>query len=122
MMPKEKGAIAVQVIYAAPDSVWRADLQLPAGATVGQAIQASGFARLFPDYPSDAPALGIYGQACEADRVLADRDRIEIYRPLTFDPMESRQRRALHRKAFMTKPRNRPKRRKAKIAAGLLEP
>ncbi len=119
--PDAIAAIAVRLVYAQPDSVWQADLELPCGATVAQAIDASQFPRLFPNYPRDALAVGIYGQVCGTDRVLAEGDRIEIYRPLTFDPMESRHRRALHRKAFMTKPKNRPKRRKAKIAAGLLD-
>ena len=59
----------------------------------------------------------MFGQACEFDRVLADQDRVEVYRALVFDPMESRRRRAVHRQAFMTKPKNRPRRRKAKLAA-----
>jgi putative ubiquitin-RnfH superfamily antitoxin RatB of RatAB toxin-antitoxin module len=116
----ETDSIAVQVVYAEPATVWQADLRLPAGSTVGHALQASRFARLFPNYPYDDLKVGVYGQECPLSHVLADGDRVEIYRPLVFDPMESRRRRALHRKAFMTKPKNRPRRRKAKLAAGLL--
>lgn len=117
----ETDTIAVQVVYAGPTTVWQADLRLPAGSTVEQALQASQFARLFPNYPYDELKVGVYGQESPLGNVLADGDRVEIYRPLIFDPMESRRRRALHRKAFMTKPRNRPRRRKAKLAAGLLD-
>ncbi|MCC2595543.1 RnfH family protein [Pusillimonas sp. MFBS29] len=95
--------IDVQVVYAQAGSVWQARLTLPAGSTVGQAIDASGFARSNPDYPQAVLAVGIYGQTCTLDRQLAPGDRVEIYRPLNFDPMESRRRRAQHRKAFMTK-------------------
>ncbi|MFW7341418.1 RnfH family protein [Pollutimonas sp. H1-120] len=112
--------IAIQVVYAEPDTVWQADLRVPAESTIGQALQASQFARLFPNYPYDELKVGVYGQENPLDHVLADGDRVEIYRPLVFDPMESRRRRALHRQAFMTKPKNRPRRRKAKLAAGLL--
>ncbi|MGB3289813.1 MAG: RnfH family protein [Burkholderiaceae bacterium] len=115
----ETEAIAVQVVYVEPDSVWRADLRLPPGSTVEHALQASHFARVFPNYPYDALRVGVYGREQAPDHVLADGDRVEVYRPLVFDPMESRRRRALHRKAFMTKPKNRPRRRKAKLAAGL---
>ncbi|UYO95376.1 RnfH family protein [Pollutimonas sp. M17] len=115
----ETEAIGVQVVYAEPGSAWQADLRLPARSTVEQALRASRFARLFPNYPYDSLKVGVYGQECALDRVLADGDRIEIYRPLVFDPMESRRRRALHRKAFMTKPKNRPRRRKARLAAAL---
>lgn len=122
MMDDAARTVTVQLVYAEPGSVWQVDLQLPLGTTVEQAIEASRFASTFPNYPYDALAVGIYGQVCALDRKVVDADRIEIYRPLTFDPMVSRLRRAEHRKAFMTKPKNRPKRRKAKIAAGLEQP
>lgn len=95
--------ISIEVVYAQEQSVWRLALKLAAGSTIEQAMAASGFARCFPDYPQESLAVGIYGQARSVDHVLADGDRIEIYRPLIFDPMESRRRRAAHRKAFMTK-------------------
>lgn len=109
--------IMVQLVYAEPDSVWQLSLPLPAGATIEQAMQASRFASLHPNYPYDNLAVGIFGQTRAVDHILADGDRIEIYRPLNFDPIASRQRRAAHRKASMIKARNRPKRRKAREAA-----
>lgn len=95
--------INVEVVYAQADAVWRTALTLPAGTTVGQALDASGFALSHPAYPQEALAVGIHGQVCTPERILGQGDRIEIYRPLSFDPMESRRRRAQHRKAFMTK-------------------
>ena len=111
----------VQIVYAQADAAWLKALSVAPGTTVGQALSLSSFAQEFPGYAAaGALAVGLYGQVCSIDRVLADGDRIEIYRPLVFDPMESRRRRALHRKAFMIKARNRPKRRKAKLAAAVL--
>lgn len=111
----------VQIVYAQADTAWLKTLSVPLGTTVGQALSASSFAQEFPGYAAAGSlVVGLYGQVCSTDRVLADGDRIEIYRPLVFDPMESRRRRALHRKAFMIKARNRPKRRKAKLAAAAL--
>lgn len=118
-MMRQSIRLSVHVVYAQAHDVWQVTLELPQGATVAQALEVSRFAASFPSYPGDAPVVGVFGQTCSLDRILADGDRIEIYRPLTFDPMESRHRRALHRKAFMTKPKNRPKRRKAKMAAGV---
>lgn len=109
--------IAVQVVYALPDHVWRRDLTLPADATIAHALDASGFWTHHPELVPDALPVGIFGQVCEPQQRLQDGERIEIYRSLVFDPMESRRRRAVHRKAFMIKPPNRPKRRKAKLAA-----
>ena len=114
--------LSVQVVYAHAHSVWQAVVQLSAGATAAQALEASRFASNFPNYPGDTIMMGVYGQLCAPEHILSDGDRLEIYRPLTFDPMESRQRRALHRQAFMTKPKHRPKRRKARISAGVLDP
>jgi putative ubiquitin-RnfH superfamily antitoxin RatB of RatAB toxin-antitoxin module len=43
--------------------------------------------------------VGIFGRAAEPQARLADGDRVEIYRGLSFDPKESRRRRAEHRRA-----------------------
>lgn len=43
---------------------------------------------------------GVFGKAQAADAPLADGDRVEIYRGLSFDPKESRRRRAEHRRAL----------------------
>ena len=43
---------------------------------------------------SQAP-VGIFGRRVEQDHVLADRDRVEIYRPLIAEPKAARRRRAL---------------------------
>lgn len=117
---KTEAPLSIQVVYAQADETWLKTLSVAPGTTVGQALSASGFAQEFPACAAEASlAVGLYGQVCSSDRILADGDRIEIYRPLMFDPMESRRRRAQHRKAFMIKARNRPKRRKAKMAAAL---
>ncbi|UHL64872.1 RnfH family protein [Paralcaligenes sp. KSB-10] len=116
-IPADSGQISIQIVYAEPHRIWQEDLRLPAGTTAAQALELSGFARHFPNFSSDVLAMGVYGEICVPERRLADGDRLEIYRALTFDPLESRRRRAVHRKAFMTKSKNRPKRRKAKLAA-----
>ncbi|TAL76730.1 MAG: RnfH family protein [Burkholderiaceae bacterium] len=97
-------ALTIHVVYAQPDKVWQKTLLLPPGTTVGQALVASEFSCCFPDHPSGEMVVGIYGRTCSRNRVLTDEDRIEIYRPLVFDPMQSRRRRALHRKAATAGP------------------
>lgn len=89
----------IEIVFAGATELWRQSLDVPQGATAGEALAASDFARVFPEYADPAPALGIYGERCEPERVLALNDRIEIYRPLVFDPLESRRRRAQHRQA-----------------------
>ncbi|WP_459618462.1 RnfH family protein [Bordetella sp. 2513F-2] len=103
------GMLRVEVAYAAPEGPWLRSLSLPAGATLAQALEASGLAQAFPGLDPYAHGVGIYGRLCPAGQALADGDRVEVYRPLRFDPKESRRRRAEHRRArAAAQGRNRP--------------
>ena len=82
--------ISVEVVFAAPESQLLIELELPSGATVADAILASGLAEAFPQYALNALPVGIWGRLTEVSRELQDGDRVEIYRELTLDPMESR--------------------------------
>lgn len=91
--------IQVELIHAASSGrIWRQTLEVAVGSTIQQALQRSDFYREFPELAQSAPEAGVYGQACSLDRAVAEGDRIEIYRPLRFDPMESRRRRAEHKR------------------------
>jgi len=98
-MASDAGLLRVCVCHAGPASAWQRALALPAGATVGDALRASGFAAAFPGSDPWAMGVGVFGKLCRADTALADGDRVEIYRPLAFDPKVSRRRRAEHRRA-----------------------
>jgi len=87
----------VTVVFALPDRAWQQTLCVAPGTTLLQVVQASGFAQQFPAWDTMQLALGVYGQRCAPHRLVADGDRVEIYRPLQFDPMESRRRRVAHR-------------------------
>ena len=79
--------IHVEVVYARRDGSDVVAVQLPAGATVRDALAAAGFATRHRD-------VGIYGKRVRLDAALADGDRVEIYRPLLLDPKERRRQRA----------------------------
>jgi len=81
-------SIRVEVVRAMAKRVDAVALTLPAGATVEQAIRASGLAGV------DLDAVGIFGRRVPPTTRLADGDRVEIYRPLALDPKEQRRRRA----------------------------
>lgn len=70
---------------------------LPAGSRVAQAVAASGLAQRYPAVAT-LPA-GIWGRVAMPDAEVREGDRIEVYRALVFDPMESRRRRQAHRAA-----------------------
>ncbi len=74
-------------------------LEVPPGTTAAEAVARSGMEELFPGLRAAGAPLGIFGKAVEPERVLKAGDRVEIYRPLTADPRETRKRRAAAAKA-----------------------
>jgi len=66
---------------------------LPAGATLIDALRASGVLERRPHIDLSRQAVGIWGRIRALDTPLKDGDRVEIYRPLQVDPKEARRRR-----------------------------
>ena len=85
--------LRVEVVYAKPARQALLEIELPAGATVAEAIDASGIAR-FPRDDLASAETGIWGRIVDRKAVLRDGDRVEIYRPLERDPREARRERA----------------------------
>lgn len=75
----------IEVVDARPDGTRVVSLDLAPGATVRDALAASGLA---------GHAFGIFGERAGLDHPLNEGDRVEIYRPLAIDPKEARRRRA----------------------------
>jgi uncharacterized protein len=86
--------ISIEVVYALPKEQILLKRSVPTGATVTEAIQASGVLDKHPEIDLAANKLGIFGKLTKADAVVRDKDRIEIYRPLIADPKEVRRKRA----------------------------
>jgi uncharacterized protein len=88
------------VAWAAPGFQFCIALQLPAGSTVADACAAArtqlaaepGSAAA--SVPWDEADCGIFGQPCDANRLLQEGDRVELYRPLQVSPRDSRRNRA----------------------------
>ena len=85
--------LTIEVCYALPGEQTLIELQLPQGATLGQAIDASGILAQHPGIDLTKQKTGVFGKLKPLDTVLADHDRVEIYRPLIVDPKLARQRR-----------------------------
>jgi len=81
-------ALRVEVVHARPDGSEIVEIRLPDGATVRDALVATGL---------KGNQVGIFGKRVAMDTRLADGDRVEIYRPLTMDPKEARRVRARRR-------------------------
>jgi len=82
----------VEVVYALPGGHDHTTLELRGGATVDEALRASGIAERHRGI--DLSRLGIFGRRVARDTPLAQGDRVEIYRPLALDPKEARRERA----------------------------
>ncbi|SCC31107.1 hypothetical protein GA0061071_112110 [Kosakonia oryzendophytica] len=88
------GKIAVEVAYALPEKQYLQRVTLDDGATVEQAILASGLLDLRDDIDLNVNKVGIYSRPAKLQDVVRDGDRVEIYRPLIADPKELRRQRA----------------------------
>ena len=83
--------ITVTVVYAAaPHQIDTVALQLPEGATVADALRASGPGLRLGAQTLDSLTLGLWGRACAPATLLRDGDRLALLRPLLVDPKEAR--------------------------------
>ncbi len=78
----------IEVVYALAQRQERLLLELAPGASVADAIQASGLPQV------ELGCVGIWGRPVSPETPLREQDRVEIYRPLIADPKEVRRKRA----------------------------
>jgi putative ubiquitin-RnfH superfamily antitoxin RatB of RatAB toxin-antitoxin module len=86
--------IRVTVVGALPDEAIEVALRLPEGATIADAIDRAGANLRVAVADLSRCPVGIYGKRARRDTVLADGDRVELYRPLKVDPKQARRQRA----------------------------
>lgn len=86
--------ITIEVVYALPEKQYLRTVTLEEGATVEEAIKASGLLSLRKDIDLKNNKVGVFSRPVKLDDTLQDGDRVEIYRPLIADPKEMRRQRA----------------------------
>lgn len=86
--------LTVEVVYALPEKQYLHKVSLEEGATVEQAIVASGLMRLRPEIDLTSNKVGVWSRAVKLQDAVHDGDRVEIYRPLIADPKALRRQRA----------------------------
>ena len=89
-----KTRIIVEVCYAGTGAQFLESLEVIQGTSVMEAIEQSGVIGAFAELDIAALRLGIFGRFVDGNHVLAEHDRVEIYRPLRIDPKDARRRRA----------------------------
>jgi putative ubiquitin-RnfH superfamily antitoxin RatB of RatAB toxin-antitoxin module len=88
-------SVVVEVVLATRERQVLLSLNVDEGATVAEAIAASGIASRFPGLVVDEMPVGIWGKPVGRESTVRGGDRVEIYRPLEIDPREARRQRAL---------------------------
>lgn len=88
-MPAE---LSVEIVFALPQRQELIEVTLKEGATLADAIEASGLSARFPEEQIDKLPAGVWGRPVGGDHILRDGDRVEIYRPLEIEPREARRR------------------------------
>jgi len=95
--------IRVTVIHALPEAQTIVELELRQGATVADALVASGLRQILPGNSFAGYRIGIWGACVLPDVELRDFDRVEIYRELVADPKQARRQRARQQRASRTR-------------------
>jgi putative ubiquitin-RnfH superfamily antitoxin RatB of RatAB toxin-antitoxin module len=86
--------VIVTVVYVSVDACHVLSVELDSGATIEQAISASGLLSLAPELRRGALDVGVWNRVARLDAPVREGDRIEVYRPLTVDPKDARRIRA----------------------------
>ncbi|HEX6157219.1 MAG TPA: RnfH family protein [Burkholderiales bacterium] len=86
------------MVYALPAAADAVSVELPAGATLRDAVLASGVLARHPEISLEKQAFGLFGKRALLETRLSPGDRVEVYRGLVIDPKEARRRRAARRR------------------------
>ena len=91
---KHPRQIIVEVSYATPARQVIFTVEVDVGATVEDAINASGILKEFPEIDLSVNKVGVFSKLAKLDNALEHKDRVEIYRKLIADPKAVRKQRA----------------------------
>ncbi len=101
-MEQPSSLINIEVAYATAQQQWLLSLQLESGSTAADAVTMAVKSGQLPQGLSlDDLAVGVWSKVLKSPQTyrLQAGDRVELYRPLTLDPMEIRKARAAKARA-----------------------
>jgi putative ubiquitin-RnfH superfamily antitoxin RatB of RatAB toxin-antitoxin module len=90
--------VDVEVVYTNGHRQVVLQLDVPEGARLGQVLDLVGQDPRLCEVDLAAHAVGVYGEVCGRERVLAPGDRVEVYRELLMDAKTARRKRAMQQK------------------------
>ncbi|MGY5449551.1 RnfH family protein [Agarivorans sp. MS3-6] len=76
----------VSIAYATPAQQLCINVDVVQDSSVINALHQSGILELCPEIELDKQKLGIFGKFVTLESLLVEGDRIEIYRPITWQP------------------------------------
>lgn len=91
--------LRVEAAYATPARQVIRALEVQTGTTVEEVVRRSGLLGEFPEIDLGVNRVGIFGSLVNLKTLVADGDRVEIYRPLQVDPKDARRGRARRQRA-----------------------
>ena len=80
----------VEIVCATPEKQICLSITLERSCAIAEALKMSKILEHFPEIDLEHTTVGIWGKLKTLDTLVESGDRIEIYRPLTIDPMEAR--------------------------------
>jgi putative ubiquitin-RnfH superfamily antitoxin RatB of RatAB toxin-antitoxin module len=92
--------VRIEVVYARPHGAIQRTYELPAAATVGDALSAAGADPAFVGIDVEVSSIGVFGAPARREQPLHPGDRVEIYRPLALDPKAARRARVQQARAL----------------------
>jgi putative ubiquitin-RnfH superfamily antitoxin RatB of RatAB toxin-antitoxin module len=92
--------VRIEVVYARPQGAIQRSYELPAAATVGDALRAAAADAAFVGIDLKGAPIGVFGAPARREQPLCPGDRVEIYRPLTLDPKAARRARVQQARAL----------------------
>lgn len=90
--------MVVTVVYGAADRLYHLTAEVPQGATLLDAVVASGLLAQVPALSAQTLDLGVFNRPRPSHTLARPGDRIEVYRHLVVDPKEARRVRVALRK------------------------
>ena len=90
----------VEVAYAKANKQSLISVEVENGATLKEAVLASGILDTYKEIDLSKDRVGIFSKFATLETVLREKDRVEIYRPLIADPKKVRKERAAEGKVM----------------------
>ena len=82
----------VRVVYGTPRRQLVLPVEVPEGATVQDALTRSGLLERAPEIDLATNKVGVWNKVVPLTTVLEPDARIEVYRPITVDPLTVKRR------------------------------